>query len=137
MNDGTTTGRLYLKSSYYSIGADTSSGGGATVAGASLHLNTGRLSNPSTCFFAFDSTYTKETTGSKQCSYCIDGWGCDKAAVHGSRANVHFVDAHVETLTPQGWSGIIHENRTDYVSNHLYIYDVAEPTSQWWNISGL
>jgi len=131
-NDTSLASRCYLKSSYYSMSAADNSIGLPV-----LFLNGGRLSNPSTCFFAFDSTNTKENTGIQMSSYCIDGWGTDKALLHDGRANLHFADSHVETVTAAGWAGIIHENRTDYTSNHLYAYDNTKTDNYWWNISGL
>ena len=123
--------RLYLKSSYYVCDASTTGVGGPV-----LFLNSGRLSNPSSCFYAFDSCYSKDTNGSKQCSYCIDGWGNDKAIYHDGRANIHFIDSHVESVFAAQWGGIIHENRTDYSGNHLYVYDTSKDDG-WWNIQGL
>ncbi len=123
--------RMAYRKGVYAVDADGSGSGGYPR----LWINAGMASSPSTVFFNFDSTLNQSNFGVESTSYCVDGWGIEKAAVHDGRCNVNFLDGHALSLSPQEWAAIMRDNTKDYDVGHLYIYISGDTSGGWLDIA--
>ncbi len=95
------------------------------------YLNMGKLSNPSSCYFHFDSAESAALVGVQQS--CIVGLAVNwqMCAPHEDRVCMNFLDGHAASLTPYELGGTMTSNPADYHLNtgwesninYLYLQD--------------